>query len=135
MSNEKTENEQNTGITIREAIDHYAQLPDDTKLELSYLIEDMTDGEFTDFLLAQEQDCKKDMQMGILLEEELVALQSEALAERISCRLNIEFDAVLDLIDKKFTGDTTRQEDIVFEAMCKDFPDLNVFYKKFVKSK
>ena len=131
MSNEKTENEQNTGITIREAIDHYAQLPDDTKLELSYLIEDMTDGEFTDFLQAQEQDCKKDMQMGILSEEELVALQSEALAERISSRMNIEFDAVLDLIDKKFTGDTTRQEDIVFEAMCKDFLDLNAFYRKY----
>lgn len=122
--------EQNAGITIREAIDHYAELPDDTKLELSYLIEDMTDDEFTDFLQAQEQDLKKDMQMGMLFEEELVALQAEALAERISCRLNVTLDAVLDLIDKKLAGDTTRQEDIVFEAMCKDFSDLNVFYRK-----
>lgn len=130
MCNEKTENEQNTGITIREAIDHYAELPDDTKVELAYLIEVMTDDEFTDFLQAQEQDLKKDMQMGMLSEEELVALQVEALAERISCRLNVEFDAVIDLIDKKFTDDTTKQEDIVFEAMCKDFTDLNVFYRK-----
>lgn len=130
MSNKKTGNEENTGITIREAIDHYAQLPNDTKMELSYLIEDMTDDEFTDFLQAQEQDCKKDIQMGILSEEEFVALQSEALAERISCKLNVEFDAVLDLIDKKFIRATTKQEDLVFEAMCKDFPDLNVFYKQ-----
>ncbi len=122
--------EQNAGITIREAIDHYAELPDDTKLELSYLIEDMTDDEFTDFLQAQEQDLKKDMQMGMLFEEELVALQAEALAARISGRMNVTFDAVLDLIDKKLAGDTTRQEDIVFEAMCKNFSDLNVFYRK-----
>ena len=130
MSNEKTENEHNSGITIREAIDHYTELPYDTKIELAYLIEDMTDDEFTDYLQAQEKECKKDIQMGILSEEEFVALQVEALAERISCRLNVEFDAVIDLIDKKFTDDTTKQEDIVFEAMCKDFTDLNVFYRK-----
>ena len=130
MSNKKTGNEENTGITIREAIDHYAQLPNDTKMELSYLIEDMTDDEFTDFLQAQEQDCKKDIQMGILSEEEFVALQSEALAERISCKLNVALDAVLELRDSKFAGHTTKEKDIVFATMCEDFPDLNVFYKK-----
>lgn len=130
MSNEKTENEQNSGITIREAIDHYTELPYDTKIELAYLIEDMTDDEFTDYLQAQEKECKKNIQMGILSEGEFVALQVEALAERISGRLNVEFDAVLDLIERKFTGHTTKQEDVVFEAMCKDFSDLNVFYRK-----
>ena len=129
MSNKK-DNERDIGITIREAIDHYAELPVDAKIELSYLIEDMTDDEFTDFLQAQEQDNKKAIQMGILSEEEFVAVQIEALAERISCRLNVEFDAVLDLIDRKFTGHTTKQEDIVFEAMCKDFSDIKIFYKK-----
>lgn len=131
MSNEKTGNEENTGITIREAIDHYAQLPNDTKMELSYLIEDMTDDEFTDYLQAQEQDCKKDVQMGMISEEELVALQAEVLAERISCKLNVELDAVLELLDSKFASHTTKEEDIVFATMCEDFPDLDVFYRKF----
>lgn len=130
MSANKQESERNTGITIREAINRYSALSSDAKIELAYLIEYMTDDEFTDFLQAQEQDCKKDIQIGILSEEEFVSVQIEALAERISCRLSVDFDAVLELIDSKLAGLTTREEDIVFEAMCKDFSDLKTFYKK-----
>lgn len=117
-------------MTIREAIDHYAELPYDTKAELSYLIKDMTDDEFTDFLQAQEQDSKNDIQRGLLLEEELVAIQVEALAERISGRLSLDFDAVEDLLDRAFAGQTTVEEDVVFAALCNDFRDLRSLYKK-----
>lgn len=135
MSENKQESERNDSITIREAIDRYSALSSDARIELAYLIEYMTDDEFTDYLQAQEQDCKKNIQMGILSEEELVALQAEALAERISRRLNVDFDAVLELIDSKFSGHATREEDIVFAAMCKDFSDLETFYKKICEKR
>ena len=117
-------------MTIREAVDNYAELPYDTKLELSYFIKNMTDDEFTDSLQAQKQDHKKDIQRGILLQEESVAIQIEALAERISCRLGLDFDAVEELLNRKFEGHTTAEEDVVFEAMCNDFRDLKSLYKK-----